>query len=52
MNPDTPPVKMTEADFEQLMQVVLLNQLIEGFRVTSQEEAIVRAILRKQHNPK
>ena len=43
---------MTEAEFNELIQIVLLNQLIEGFRVTPQEEAIVRATLRKQYNLK
>lgn len=40
---------MTEDEFDDLFQLVLTNQQIEGIILTEEEIAVVRATLRQQH---
>ena len=40
---------MTEDEFDDLLQLVLANQRIEGIILTAAELAVVRATLRRQH---
>lgn len=46
--PSIPP--MTEDEFDDLLQLVLANQRIEGIILTEDEIAVVRATLRRQHS--
>ena len=50
MSADTTTAGMSDEELEELLQLTLLNQRIEGFVLTPEEIDEVRARLREQHN--
>ncbi len=45
-----PSAKLTEEEFEDLLEQVLINQSIEGIDLSPEEVTRVREKLRLQHN--
>lgn len=50
MTSETPEAPMTTERLEELLQLTVLNQRIEGYELTPEEVSMVRENLRRHYN--